>query len=110
MRYKKGVSVVPLQPQMQIAQTLLNWIIEDQLDQDFVITETWRDPRSSHYKKGSLHNCGLAMDIRKRDFTESEVKTIIHMFKRKNTDIRYQFVIKSDHIHLEYDRRVKNAI
>jgi hypothetical protein len=103
MRLKKGVSHSPLQPTMYLAINILNRWFEIN-DKDFVITSTY----DGIHKKGSLHYIGLAIDFRSRDLTELQIDELITYFKQKVLDIRYQFVIEKTHIHLEYDRRVKN--
>ena len=73
-------------------------------DTALVITDTYRNKKSPHYKPWSLHNIGLAVDIRK-NIDHAKFVEIKKKFNNLLNDDRFQFIEYNDHYHLEYDRR-----
>ena len=111
MRYKEGVSRKSLEPIMSLALHHLDNIFNT-YDKELVIKSTY----DGNHKEGSLHYLGLAVDIRTRASNTgdvvlypNEIKDIEKKFQRIMKDKRFQFVIEKTHLHLEYDRRIKNA-
>lgn len=65
--------------------------------------------KDGQHSIGSLHYHGLAVDIRSRDIPAAHRDAFVYGIKAslKFIDKKYQVIDEGDHIHIEYDRRVK---
>ena len=56
------------------------------------------------HQAGSLHYCGLAADLRSRDFRPGDLdKAIARIRQCLGTD--YDVVLENDHVHVEFDQK-----
>ena len=56
------------------------------------------------HQAGSLHYCGLAVDLRSRDFRPGDLDKAIARIKQC-LGADYDVVLENDHIHLEFDQK-----
>lgn len=70
-------------------------------------TPTITSAHDSHDNRPkSLHNKDLALDFRIRDLTKTEIRNIIKDLRSFLSD-KYDIVLESDHIHIEWDNGKK---
>ena len=97
MKYKPGVSIRKLQPQIVLALMEIERLYAD-LDQDLVITSG----DDGKHSDASLHYEGLAIDIRTRNLTLMTPEGIAQAIREVLPE-GYDVIVESTHIHLEYD-------
>ena len=56
------------------------------------------------HKAGSLHYCGLAVDLRSRDFRPGDLDKAIARI-RQCLGADYDVVLENDHVHVEFDQK-----
>ena len=61
----------------------------------------------SYHMEGSLHYIGLAVDLRIKHIQKELVEEIFNSVQTiiEKLDYRFQCILKSNHIHIEFDRR-----
>lgn len=103
---KPGVSITKLQPQMTIALMIAAQVYEKYDQVDCVITSG----NEGEHIDGSKHYDGLALDLRKRDFSNSTVvEAVVEEIqirlngKKGNSHGEYDITISPFNIHMEYD-------
>ena len=104
MKIKKGANISGLRPEILLAVMVANDIITTETrggDKVFhsplVITEC----TGGKHGNGSLHYVGLAVDIRKRDFSPFETNELIALLKAR-LSAQYDVVNEKTHIHIEF--------
>ncbi len=102
IQFKKYVSRACLQPQMLLALSRIEQIYNKY---GYSLTVTSTD--DGHHSKNSLHYHGLACDIRSRELSDTDHANLNNDIRTKLTELdpKYQVVVESTHIHVEYDRR-----
>jgi len=99
IRYKAGVSVLGIKPEILAAYSLIDAAFSPN---DAVITSA---VDGKHGPK-SMHPLGYAIDLRIRHIVEGEVVTVLKkimlLLNTWLTD-EYDVVLEGDHIHLEFD-------
>ena len=101
LRFKSGVSVFGLQPEIL-------WALDRCVDvwmfsgKDVTVTSA----RGGKHSTKSKHYSGMAVDLRTRDLTEEERNQILYSLP-STLGGNYDFILESDHFHLEYDPRNK---
>jgi hypothetical protein len=93
---KPGVRVAGLRPEILIAVVAAERVCAE-MGVDCVITACV----DSVHQAGSLHYCGLAVDLRSRDFRPGDADKAITRI-RQCLGADYDVVLENDHIHLEY--------
>ena len=98
LRFKDGVSVYGLQPEMLLAldKCCAVW------PTDITVTSARYDAHHSHK---SRHYSGLAVDLRSRDIN-SDIDGLLANV-REILGESYDVVKESDHIHIEYDPKTR---
>ena len=91
------VSLAGLQPQMVLGLVIAEGVYKT-YGVELVITS------GSEGKHGvaSLHYVGLAVDIRRRDFTTVAVVEEVALKLRRNLGKEFDVVVERTHIHIEY--------
>jgi len=56
------------------------------------------------HKAGSLHYCGLAVDLRSRDFRPGDLDKAIARI-RQCLGADYDVVLENEHVHVEFDQK-----
>ena len=104
LRFKKGVSIYGLQPEMLWAADRGNEVWEKHGVYWFTVTSG----RGDKHGEGSHHPLGLGLDVRRRGLSLEKVKLMVKDLK-KVLGPDFDVVIEFDppHIHIEYDP--KNA-
>ncbi len=100
LRFKEGVSIYGLQPEML-------WAL-DRCVEIWEVTKkhtTVTCARGDRHKKRSRHYCGYAFDLRRHDLTPAKI--ILIMKELKLVLIDFDIVLESTHIHVEYDPKHK---
>lgn len=72
---------------------------------DTVIT-SGTEPESKHMD-GSLHYTGYAIDLRTKHIDDKRAIPAIVVRLKTSIGPEYQFVLESDHIHIEFDPKEK---
>ena len=103
---KQGVTLTPLKGEMY-AGLLATRNVFERHGETLVVTST----TDGQHKKGSLHYIGLAADIRTRALCslsprELHGELVEHLAR---LDERFQVVLETTHIHIEYDRRLNHG-
>ena len=96
---KPGVRVAGLRPEILFAIIAAERVCGD-MGVDCVITACV----DGVHQAGSLHYCGLAVDLRSRDFRPGDVdKAIARIQQCLGAD--YDVVLEKDHIHVEFQQK-----
>ena len=100
MRIKAGVIVNGVQPEAIVGMLICEQLFRDRGLEMTVTSLTdgkaWRSPRS-------LHLQGLAFDVRIWDLPTLSVQESMAADMRSALGDEYDVVLKSDHIHIEFD-------
>lgn len=96
---KPGVRVAGLRPEILFAIIAAERVCAE-MGVDCVITACV----DGVHQAGSLHYCGLALDLRSRDFRPGDAdKAIARLKQCLGTD--YDVVLEKDHIHVEFQQK-----
>lgn len=95
---KPGVRVAGLRPEILFAVIAAERVCAE-MGVDCVITACV----DGVHKAGSLHYCGLAVDLRSRDFGPGDADEAIARIKQC-LGADYDVVLENDHIHVEFDQ------
>ena len=102
MRLKAGVQWSRMDPSMEHAWDVLERVTREVCKRDGIITSA----RDGKHSGNSLHYDGKACDIRTRDLGhELTTKYAAALVTALGAD--YDVVVESDHIHLEYDPKLR---
>lgn len=99
---KPGVDLNGIKPVMAIAYTIANQVY---VERGFICTIT--SGRDGNHMPGSLHNAGLAIDIRTRNIDSLQDKRYMRDEIARRLGDQFDVVLESDHIHIEFDSRAK---
>ena len=105
MRFKRGVSLFGIRPELITAMVVADSVYRDFVGQECTVTSV---TDGSH---GSIvHSLGCAFDLRTRYENESQqwlmsTKDAIAKEMRERLTDEFDVVVESDHIHVELDRR-----
>lgn len=104
IQYKSTANKGVLEPVMMLA---LSRIERTYNDYGYACVVTSTD--DSFHRVGSLHYCGLAVDIRTKNIQEDLKPVIADEVREKLTglDTRFQVILEKEHLHVEFDRRTK---
>lgn len=97
MIFKTGVKLIGLRPEALAGMIVCKAAFCGISDAPFVITSV----NDSVHGRGSLHFAGQAFDIRTRDTEQYKQQLIVDEMRNSLTD-EFDVVLKSDHIHVEY--------
>jgi hypothetical protein len=103
IRIKGGVDVGGLRAEIVLAICIASNVFEA-FGVDCVITSVF----DGVHKKDSLHDDGLAVDLRTRDLPPASV-TIVAAQIRACLWRQYQVVVERDHMHIEFDPKQGGA-
>jgi hypothetical protein len=96
---KPGVRVAGLRPEILFAVIAAERVCAE-MGVDCVVTACV----DGVHQAGSLHYCGLAADLRSRDFRPGDLdKAIARIRQCLGTD--YDVVLENDHVHVEFDQK-----
>ena len=96
---KPGVRVAGLRPEILLAVVAAERVCAE-MGVDCVVTACV----DGVHQAGSLHYCGLAVDLRSRDFRPGNAdKAIARLKQCLGTD--YDVVLETDHIHIEFQQK-----
>jgi hypothetical protein len=96
---KPGVRVAGLRPEILIAVVAAERVCAE-MGVDCVITACV----DGVHQAGSLHYCGLAVDLRSRDFRPGDLDKAIARI-RQCLGADYDVVLENDHLHVEFDQK-----
>jgi hypothetical protein len=96
---KPGVRVAGLRPGILIAVVAAERVCVE-MGVDCVITACV----DGVHQAGSLHYCGLAVDLRSRDFRPGDADKAVARF-RQCLGADYDVALENDHIHIEFDQK-----
>jgi len=96
---KPGVRLAGLQPEILLAVIAAERVCAE-MGVDCVITACV----DGVHQAGSLHYCGLAVDLRRRDFRPGDADKAITRIKQC-LGADYDVVLENDHIHIEFDQK-----
>jgi hypothetical protein len=96
---KPGVRVAGLRPEILLAVVAAECVCAE-MGVDCVVMACV----DGVHKAGSLHYCGLAVDLRSRDFRPGDLdKAIARLRQCLGAD--YDVVLENDHVHVEFDQK-----
>ncbi len=98
MKFKVGVSIAGVRPEISIALQVVEPILE-KYGQEAVITSCM----DGKHKRASAHYTGRAVDLRIWDITDKR-KCVLDMQDALGKD--FDVIMESDHIHLEFDPKM----
>lgn len=104
MIFKPEVNLA-LQSDMAKALPLIDLAHQDMdLERGAVITSA----NDGTHMQGSLHYTGLAVDLRTRDLAPATIALLAAKLRARlngneNTNLPYQVVLETTHVHVEYD-------
>jgi len=100
MQIKQGVNLQGLDIKIRPALVVAEKVYQAH-GRELVITAGMDGTHSA----GSLHYYGLAIDCRTRYFSSEEAKVVANELREKlrKIDKRFDVVLHSSHIHIEYD-------
>jgi hypothetical protein len=93
---KPGVRVAGLRPEILLAVVAAERVCAE-MGVDCVVTACV----DGVHQAGSLHYCGLAVDLRIRDFRPGDADKAVARIKQC-LGADYDVVLEKDHLHLEY--------
>jgi len=96
---KPGVRVAGLRPEILLAVIAAERVCAE-MGVDCVVTACV----DGVHQAGSLHYCGLAVDLRSRDFRPGDADKAITRIKQC-LGADYDVVLENDHIHIEFDQK-----
>ena len=96
MKFKHGIKIAGLQPELLFGLMVANHIIAYEFNCDMVVTSC----TDGTHCAGSKHYVGKAVDI--RTYNLSNPTAVLNRLKFE-LDGLFDVVMESDHIHLEYD-------
>ncbi len=96
---KTGVRIAGLRPEILLAVVAAERVCAV-MGVDCVVTACV----DGVHKSGSLHYCGLAVDLRSRDFRPGDVDKAIARIKQC-LGADYDVVLETDHIHVEFQQK-----
>lgn len=101
-QFKKGVDYQALEPVCKIAVNQLVPVF-NKFGYGLTVTST----TDGKHSRSSLHYLGLAFDIRSREIKSANLGQLITAMKQKlqALDRRFQVIVESNHLHVEFDRR-----
>lgn len=94
MLIKAGVDISRLKAPIRKKLNRIKQIVRDIENKELVITSTYEGTHSAR----SLHYANMAVDIRKHKHPEAVVTAL-----KKALGIKYDILLESTHIHIEYD-------
>jgi len=94
MLIKAGVDISRLKPPIRRKQSQIARIVWEIEKEELVVTSTYE----GNHSERSLHYVDLAEDIRRHKKGQEVIDRL-----RNELGIDYDIVLKSDHIHIEYD-------
>ncbi len=96
---KPGVRIAGLRPEILFAIVAAERVCAE-MSVDCVVTACV----DGVHQAGSLHYCGLAVDLRSRDFRPGDLdKAIAHIKQCLGAD--YDVVLEKDHVHIEFQQK-----
>ncbi len=98
MLIKAGVDISRLRPVIRKKLTITERIVYAITGEELVITSTYEGTHSA----GSLHYRHEAIDIRRTNKPDTVVREI-----RRELGHDYDVVLENDHIHIEYDPKLR---
>jgi len=105
MKFKKGVTVKFIKPEIVLAINVANQVYENLVSPEGVTITCVTDGKH----KGHQHSLGYAVDIRTRShgseqWLNSLKEKIAEEIRLRLTD-EYNVIVESTHIHIEFDIR-----
>lgn len=97
MRFKSGVKVGGLQPEILTALAVADGVYREH-GAEFVVTSVM----DGRHGPGSKHYEGFGFDSRTRHVARPVAERIADEVRRRLTD-EYDVVLESDHLHVEFD-------
>ena len=99
--FKTNVNIYGVQPELVLSVLLINQVFLKH-NQNMIITSMI----DGVHNLGSLHPKGFAIDIRTRDIFKPILDRIIQELK-ENYDDQLDIILESDHLHIEFDPKIK---
>ena len=96
---KPGVRIAGLRPEILLAVVAAERVCAE-MGVDCVVTACV----DGVHKAGSLHYCGLAVDLRSRHFRPGDADKAIARI-RQCLGADYDVVLENDHVHVEFDQK-----
>jgi len=96
---KPGVRVAGLRPEILLAVVIAERVCAE-MGVDCVVTACV----DGVHQAGSLHYCGLAVDLRSRDFRPGDLDKAIARI-RQCLGADYDVVLENEHVHVEFDQK-----
>lgn len=98
MRFKAGVSVTGLRPELVLALVLAEQVYADQ-KAALVVTSVM----DGTHTRNSLHYLGLAADLRTRHLDADTLGRVVRQLEDTLAPLGFQVILEEDHVHLEHD-------
>jgi len=98
IRFKKGVKVRAIQPEIVLAIPIVASVFAKFNNAECVITSA----REGTHMKRSMHYVGYALDFRTRHIAVGWHEKLAKEVRRALTD-EYDVVLEKTHLHVEYD-------
>lgn len=102
IKIKTGVNTSGVKTEIILAIQIANSIYSKH-NVDCVITEL----TGGTHSRGSLHYVGFAVDLRTRDFDNSEIIDKVSLELKESLGDQYDVVLEKDHIHIEFQPKIK---
>lgn len=104
MRFKKGVKIFGVQPELTLAM-----IVVESIFSTFGFEATITSVVDGKHSRTSLHYAGAAFDVRTSNLVgRGEPKEFSDMIREALTD-EFDVVLESDHIHVEFQPKWQGA-
>jgi len=108
MRFKRGVKIDGLSPQLLLGLIVAESTHDDQgLDKrgPFEVTSI----NDGKHMPGSLHYSGRAADLRTAHLSGSEARGWAELLRLRLAGLGFDIVLESDHLHIEYDPKPRRS-
>lgn len=97
LRFKSGVSIRGVQPETLVGLRIAEQAYES-IGKDCTVTSC----SDGKHKTGSLHYSGLAVDLRTKILSKTQVATVMS-YLTSWLPAGFDVIFEGDHIHMEYD-------
>ena len=98
MRYKQGVKLTDLIPQLLAGLLVCQYVYEKLYAVELVVTSI----DDSKHGAGSLHPKGAAADLRTRTLKPEQIPVVLSAIRERLTP-EFDIIFEGDHFHIEYD-------